>query len=75
MPLSFIPTLQKVPNIAWSKQTLEQLIAERDWWKAQLKLAKGFASTNQINIYIQACEKWIRIRQNENDRKATHDPI
>lgn len=57
------PSLAVTPNIPWSEQTREQLVAERDYWKAKVESAPGFASANEADKFRKACEWWIERRE------------
>jgi hypothetical protein len=57
------PSLQVTPNIPWERQTLAQLIAERDYWAAKVRTAAGFASAKAADDFRRGCETWIAKRQ------------
>lgn len=59
------PSLAVTPNIPWEKQTLEQLMAERDYWIESVRTAPGFASAKAADDFRQGCEAWIAIREKE----------
>lgn len=63
MPLP--ASLSVEPNIPWERQTLEQLIAERDYWIEQVRTAPGFVSAKAADDFRKACETWIERRETE----------
>lgn len=57
------PSLAVKPNIPWEEQTLEQLIAERDYWADRVANAPGFASAKAADNFRKACEHWINTKR------------
>lgn len=58
-------SLAVTPNIPWHEQTVEQLVAERDYWEACVRSAAGFASAKAADDFRKACESWIERRKRE----------
>lgn len=64
------PSLAVVPNIPWSKQTKEQLTAERDYWQVKIDGAKGWgAGLAAANGFRNACQEELN-RREEKEQKS-----
>lgn len=58
------PSLAVRPNIALREQTVEQLIAERDYWDAKVRDSECWgASVVAANGFRTACERELSRRQ------------
>jgi len=58
------PSLAVTPNIPLREQTLEQLEAERDWWRAKLDgFSQWGAGVSATAGFLRACENEIAHRK------------
>lgn len=58
------PSLRVTPNIPPSEQTLEQLLAERAYWKARLDAKSGWgAAVGALGEMVSDLDRWISIRK------------
>lgn len=62
------PSLAVKPNIPWKEQTIEQLIAERDYWQAIID-AKGSwgAAVGASAEFRDECERELKRRNYTNN--------
>lgn len=66
MTSKYPPSLTATPNIPLHKQTLEQLIAERDYWQAKIEGATSWgAAVGAAAEFRDDCQLWIDRRQKE----------
>lgn len=69
------PSLAAKPNIPFEKQTLDQLIAERDYWAAKVARATGWgAGLKAADDFRRACETWIKRRLIKGGEHAQYEP-
>lgn len=60
------PSLAVKPNIPYSEQTIEQLIAEHDYWATELDAATGWGSwLSFASECTAACDYWLKVRRGE----------
>lgn len=64
-PPALPPSLTQTPNIPWEKQSLEQLMAELDYWDIQISRASGFATAKVADDFRKGCEAWMIKRRGE----------